>query len=179
MRDTPLFQGFDDNKKQALTKASIRASLLAQSKSHMALGAILGVIFSPFAAIAINGLVRNFNIQMLIISTLLGMLIGGYVCLFVVAAREYAALRRDAFTVKEDTLVEIKKRTKISGKHVHEENLFRFESGLRFSQTLTTSTQPDLACCANRGYVFYLVLLDYKPTKPRYVYNTKYYEYTE
>lgn len=179
MRDTPLFQGFDDNKKQALTRTSIRAFLLAQSKSHMALGAILGVIFSPFAAITIHTLVRHFNVQMLILSALLGMLIGGYVCLFVVGAREYAALRRDAFTVTQDTLIEIKKRTKISGKHFREENLFRFESGLRFSQILTTSTQPDLACCANRGDVFYLVLLDYKPTKPRYVYNSKYYEYSE
>ena len=179
MKDTPLFQGFDDNKKRQLTKESIKAFLLRQAKSHIIVSTIFFVAIAPFAVLTISNSIPHFTVQELFIAILSCLFLGGCIFLFVKAAREYAALRRGAFTVTQDSLVQITKRTWLSAKHIHEENVFRFESGRRFSQTLSSDAQTDLACGASNGDVFYLILLDYKPSKPRYVYNSKYYEYTE
>ena len=63
--------------------------------------------------------------------------------------------------------------------YFHVEDTFEFESGLRFVRNRGTPAQKDLTRDACVGDTYYLVILDYKPNKPRYIYNTKSFEYKE
>jgi hypothetical protein len=182
MPDTSLFQDVESNK-QSLTKASIREALLSETKFHLAWSAGVGVLLLPFTVLVLVMLIRDFYIWTLFLAALLASMEIIFICNTVQYIRDHSDLDRGAFFIKTDTLVSGKSVNHsqwISNHyHFHVENIFVFESGLRFVRNRVTPTQKDLLCDANVGDVFYLVILDHKPSKPRYIYNTKSFEYKE
>ena len=182
MPDTSLFQDVESNK-QSLTKASIREALLSETKFHLAWSAGVGVLLLPFTVLVLVMLIRDLYIWTLFLAALLASMEIIFICNTVQYIRDHSDLDRGAFFIKTDTLVSEKSVNHsqwISNHyHFHVENIFVFESGLRFVRNRVTPTQKDLLCDASVGDVFYLVILDHKPSKPRYIYNTKSFEYKE
>jgi hypothetical protein len=98
-------------------------------------------------------------------------------------AREYHALYHGKFQIITDVLASKdsinRSQWTVDFYYFHVENIFVFESGLRFVRNRGTPAQKDLTRDACVGDTYYLVILDYKPNKPRYIYNTKSFEYKE
>ena len=182
MSDTSLFQDLESNR-QSLTKASIREALLAETKFHLTWSAGIGVLLLPFTILVLVMLIRDFYIWTLFLAALLAFMEIIFICNTVQYIRDHADLDRGAFCLKTDTLVSGKSidcsQYTIYFYYFHIKNIFVFESGLRFVRNRMTTTQKDLLGDANVGDVFYLVILDHKPSKPRYIYNTKSFEYKE
>ncbi|MBE6620642.1 MAG: hypothetical protein E7625_04695 [Ruminococcaceae bacterium] len=182
MPDTSLFQDLESNK-QTLSKASIREALLAETKFHLGWNVFAGVTFLILAITLIVVIVRNFYLPALLVAIFLLVMVGYFTYAGIQGVKEYSALNNGAFCVKIDTLASKKSvdrsDRRVSSYHFHVEDIFVFESGLRFVRNRVTPMQKDLTSGASVGDVYYLVLLDHKPDKPRYIYNTKSFEYRE
>ncbi len=182
MPNTSLFQDLESNR-QPLTKASIRETLLAETKFLLGWNVLIGVIFLILAILLIVVIMHNFYLPALLLAIFLLVMVGYFTYAGIQGIKEYRALNNGAFCVKIDTLASKKSvdhsDPRVSSYHFHMEDIFVFESGLRFVRNRVTPTQKDLTSGASMGDVFYLVLLDHKPGKPRYIYNTKSYEYKE
>lgn len=182
MSDTSLFQDLESNR-QSLTKASIREALLAETKFLLVWNVFAGLIFLILAIILIVVIMHNFYLPALLVAIFLLVMVGYFTHLGIQGIKEYSALDNGAFCVKTDTLASKKSvdhsDRRVSSYHFHMEDIFVFESGLRFVRNRVTPSQRNLTMGASVGDVYYLVLLDHKPNKPCYIYNTKSYEYKE
>ena len=182
MSDTSLFQNLE-SKKQVLTKASIREVLLSETRYHLIWAACFSILLFPFSVSTIIATICNFSIEVLVFAILLTVT---DICLILASiqyAREYHALYHGKFQIITDVLASKdsinRSQWTVNFYHFHVENIFVFESGLRFVRNRMTPTQRDLTQDACVGDTYYLVILDHKPSKPRYIYNTNSFEYKE
>ena len=182
MSDTSLFQDLE-SKKQVITKTGIRQDLMAETKFHLGWYLFSGIIFTLFSILLIAAIVRNFYLPALLIAVGFFCMAGYLFYICFQSVKEYSALNNGAFCVTTDILMS-KKSVDHSVRqrghyYFHVEDTFEFESGLRFVRNRGTPAQKDLTRDACVGDTYYLVILDYKPNKPRYIYNTKSFEYKE
>lgn len=177
-----IFQEHGD-KKRVLTKDIIRDSLFKEAKFYLIQNIFTLFIILVLCIVLVFIAIRNPGVETILFSILFVALMIFISFITVRHGKECVALSRGEFTIRQDRLINIKPhqstwKTRTDGVY-HKEDVFFFESGIKFVHTRITPTQKDLTLSANCGDMFYLVFLDRQPSKPKYIYNSQTFEYRE
>ncbi len=180
MSTDPIFRDRDD-KKRVLTKDIIRDSLFKEARFLWIQSIAVLFIILVLCAILVIVAIHNPGFETILFSVLFVALVIFILCVTVRRGRECIAYFRGEFSVTQDRLVNVKPhqhtwKTRTDGVY-HQEDVFFFESGVKFVHVRTTPTQKNLTLSANCGDLFYLVFLDRQPDKPKYIYNSQKFEY--